>query len=113
MKIIPTLLARIFAVFGSSALAALAGGAIMDISLAKSAGMAGFMGRLLQGAWLFSVLRLQSLRLQTRRAGPVSIFQAGHGDWRSICGIGEQNRGLRGRVLPDRSRSDVPALRPP
>jgi|694.fasta_scaffold56847_2 hypothetical protein len=43
MKIIPTLLARIFAVFGSSALAALAGGAIMDISLAKSAGMAGFM----------------------------------------------------------------------
>jgi hypothetical protein len=43
MKLIGTLTARIFAVFGSSALAALAGGAIMNISLAKSAGMAGFM----------------------------------------------------------------------
>jgi hypothetical protein len=43
MKLLGTLIARIFAVFGSSALAALAGGAIMNISLAKSAGMAGFM----------------------------------------------------------------------
>ena len=43
MKLIGTLVARIFAVFGSSALAALAGGAIMNVSLAKSAGMAGFM----------------------------------------------------------------------
>ena len=34
---------RIAAVFGSSALAAIAGGSVMHISVAKSAGMAGFM----------------------------------------------------------------------
>ncbi len=35
--------ARILAVFGTSALSALAGGAILGVDLAKAAGMAGFM----------------------------------------------------------------------
>ena len=38
-----TVLARILAVFGTSALSALAGGAILGVDLAKAAGMAGFM----------------------------------------------------------------------
>ena len=38
-----TVVARILAVFGTSALSALAGGAILGIDLAKAAGMAGFM----------------------------------------------------------------------
>ena len=40
---IKTVILRITAVFGSSALAAIAGGSVMHISVAKSAGMAGFM----------------------------------------------------------------------
>jgi hypothetical protein len=38
-----TVIARILAVFGTSALSALAGGAILGVDLAKAAGMAGFM----------------------------------------------------------------------
>jgi len=38
-----TVLARIAAVFGTSALSALAGAAIIGIDLGKAAGMAGFM----------------------------------------------------------------------
>ncbi len=38
-----TVVARILAVFGTSALSALAGGAILGVDLAKAAGMAGFM----------------------------------------------------------------------
>jgi hypothetical protein len=38
-----TVIARIIAVFGTSALSALAGGAILGVDLAKAAGMAGFM----------------------------------------------------------------------
>ena len=38
-----TVIARIVAVFGTSALGALAGGAILGVDLAKAAGMAGFM----------------------------------------------------------------------
>ena len=38
-----TVIARIVAVFGTSALSALAGGAILGVDLAKAAGMAGFM----------------------------------------------------------------------
>ena len=38
-----TVLARFLAVFGTSALSALAGGAILGVDLAKAAGMAGFM----------------------------------------------------------------------
>jgi hypothetical protein len=37
------ILGRIFAVFGSSALAALAGGAVIGVELWKAAAMAGFM----------------------------------------------------------------------
>jgi len=40
---ITTVIARILAVFGTSALSALAGGAILGVDLAKAAGMAGFM----------------------------------------------------------------------
>ena len=38
-----TVVARIAAVFGTSALSALAGGAILGVDLGKAAGMAGFM----------------------------------------------------------------------
>ena len=38
-----TVVARILAVFGTSALSALAGGAILGVDLAKAAGMGGFM----------------------------------------------------------------------
>jgi hypothetical protein len=38
-----TVIARIAAVFGTSALSALAGGAILGVDLGKAAGMAGFM----------------------------------------------------------------------
>jgi uncharacterized membrane protein YdjX (TVP38/TMEM64 family) len=38
-----TVIARIIAVFGTSALSALAGGAILGVDLIKAAGMAGFM----------------------------------------------------------------------
>jgi hypothetical protein len=38
-----TVLLRIVSVFGSSALGALAGGAVLDIALWKSAALAGFM----------------------------------------------------------------------
>ena len=38
-----TVVARILAVFGTSALSALAGGAILGVDLANAAGMAGFM----------------------------------------------------------------------
>lgn len=40
---VTTVIARIVAVFGTSALSALAGGAILGVDLAKAAGMAGFM----------------------------------------------------------------------
>jgi hypothetical protein len=43
MKTIVTLIGRIAAVFGSSALAAVAGGAIMGVELWKSAGIAGIV----------------------------------------------------------------------
>jgi hypothetical protein len=38
-----TVIARIVAVFGTSALSALAGGALLGVELTKAAGMAGFM----------------------------------------------------------------------
>ena len=38
-----TVIARIIAVFGTSALSALAGGAILGVDLVKAAGMAGLM----------------------------------------------------------------------
>ncbi len=38
-----TVIARIIAVFGTSALSALAGGAILGVDLVKAAGIAGFM----------------------------------------------------------------------
>lgn len=41
MKMLFTLIGRVGAVFGSSALAAVAGGAIMGVELWKSAGIAG------------------------------------------------------------------------
>lgn len=40
---ITTIIGRIVAVFGSSALAAIAGGAVIHVELWKSAAMAGFM----------------------------------------------------------------------
>jgi hypothetical protein len=40
---IQTIIGRVFAVFGSSALAALAGGAVFGVELWKSAAIAGFM----------------------------------------------------------------------
>lgn len=43
MKMLFTLIARVAAVFGSSALAAVAGGAVMGVELWKSAAIAGFV----------------------------------------------------------------------
>lgn len=40
---IQSVIGRVFAVFGSSALAAIAGGAIVDIALWKAAALAGFI----------------------------------------------------------------------
>ncbi len=40
---IQTVIGRVFAVFGSSALAALAGGALIGVELYKAAALAGFM----------------------------------------------------------------------
>lgn len=43
MKTLQTLILRVFAVFGSSAMAALAGGAVLDVELWKAAAIAGIV----------------------------------------------------------------------
>lgn len=43
MRMFFTLVGRVAAVFGSSALAAVAGGAVLGVDLLKSAGIAGFV----------------------------------------------------------------------
>jgi hypothetical protein len=43
MKTLQTLVLRVFAVFGSSAMAALAGGAVLDVELWKAAAIAGIV----------------------------------------------------------------------
>ena len=62
-----TVVARILAVFGTSALSALAGGAILGVDLAKAAGMAGFMAtaqvveRVLRAYYEYGVLTKEEL----------------------------------------------------
>lgn len=43
MQTLKTLILRVFAVFGSSALAAVAGGAVLDVELWKAAAIAGIV----------------------------------------------------------------------